>query len=293
MEELKRVRDGRPILARPVGSVERFRRWCKRNPVIASLSGLLALALVVGLAGVTWQWRRAEQNAADEQTARRDAEQARQQAESESERARQSAIAERAARRGTRRRLYMAHMNLIGDAWSSGNVERIRELLEPWKTSGPDEADLRGFEWYYWLWYANRFERGLRHGTSVNGVDVSPDGKFAATMGAQGSVKLWDVESGEVHWNLVGLNKSVDAGAFSPDGVHFAAGGSRPAGLPVERAGRAARANVFRTEQGRRRESPFRTTAKNWRLARKAERSTRGPLHRRSIICRFAKVVCR
>src|SRR5204863_7661683 len=37
-------------LARPVGNDERTIRWCKRNPLVASLLGL-ALALLVGIAG--------------------------------------------------------------------------------------------------------------------------------------------------------------------------------------------------------------------------------------------------
>lgn len=45
-EELQRYLDGRPILARPVGSFDRFWRSCRRNPVVASLSAVVAVALV-------------------------------------------------------------------------------------------------------------------------------------------------------------------------------------------------------------------------------------------------------
>ena len=51
---------GMPILARPVGSLTRAAMWCRRNKALASLAALLMLALVGGLAGVTWKWREAD-----------------------------------------------------------------------------------------------------------------------------------------------------------------------------------------------------------------------------------------
>ena len=44
-EELQRYLEGRPILARPIGRVQRLWRWCRRQPVVASLSGTAVLLL--------------------------------------------------------------------------------------------------------------------------------------------------------------------------------------------------------------------------------------------------------
>jgi len=59
-EELERFRRGEPIQARPIGRLERRWRWCKRNPLVSTLMASLVIAVTVGMAGVTSQWRRAE-----------------------------------------------------------------------------------------------------------------------------------------------------------------------------------------------------------------------------------------
>jgi tetratricopeptide (TPR) repeat protein len=45
-EDLKRWLAGEPIEARPVGSTARFWMWCRRNPIAAGASGLMAASLV-------------------------------------------------------------------------------------------------------------------------------------------------------------------------------------------------------------------------------------------------------
>ncbi len=62
-DELRAFLSGRSVKARPPSRPEKLWRWCRRNPTVASLSAVLTLAVVLGISGVVWQWRRAEANA--------------------------------------------------------------------------------------------------------------------------------------------------------------------------------------------------------------------------------------
>ncbi|MFT5325929.1 MAG: serine/threonine protein kinase/WD40 repeat protein [Planctomycetaceae bacterium] len=51
-EELRRHLNGQPILARPVSRTERLWRWCRRNPIVASLSAaVMSLLVFLAVAG--------------------------------------------------------------------------------------------------------------------------------------------------------------------------------------------------------------------------------------------------
>jgi WD40 repeat protein len=60
-EDLERFREGRQVVARPVGAVARLARACRRRPVITLLLTLLTASLFGGLAGVTWKWLEANE----------------------------------------------------------------------------------------------------------------------------------------------------------------------------------------------------------------------------------------
>ncbi len=59
-EELARWRQHLPIVARPASRLELLLRRARRNPLSAALGAGLVTAVVLGIQGVAWQWRRAE-----------------------------------------------------------------------------------------------------------------------------------------------------------------------------------------------------------------------------------------
>jgi len=58
-DDLGRYLAGEPIRARPVGRLARLGMWARRRPAIAALAAALAIAVLSGVAGMAWQWRRA------------------------------------------------------------------------------------------------------------------------------------------------------------------------------------------------------------------------------------------
>ncbi len=59
-EDLKRFVDDRPIRARRLSLAERLWRWCRRNPLLAGMTGIILVLTLAGIGGILWQWQKAE-----------------------------------------------------------------------------------------------------------------------------------------------------------------------------------------------------------------------------------------
>lgn len=170
VEELDRFLSDEPIQARPIGWTGWAWRWGWRKPHLAAGAGLLLFVLMLGAAGIFWQWRRAAT----------------------------SALA-------ARRYLYAANMNLAHRSLEEGNLGLAVSLLDRHR---PEDAsalvfrmdpDLRNWEWrYLWRITRSQSERTLEAASRVIAqVAFAPAGNLAASAGADGTVKLWDARKFE------------------------------------------------------------------------------------------------
>ena len=187
--DLDRFLRQQPIRARPIGFAGRAWRWCRRRPAVAMLAVGLASTLAIGIGGVLWQYRRAEM----------------------------AHVITATTRAQTRIHEYSNDLRAASDAVERGLVVDARRLLSR-QLPLPGDPDQRGFEWRY-LWHRSeprQFATLRRHTTTVCGVAISADGRWAASAGMDGRLCLWNLETHalEREWTLDGVGWFV---GFSSD----------------------------------------------------------------------------
>jgi WD40 repeat protein/predicted Ser/Thr protein kinase len=212
-DDLQRWLEQRPIEARPVGQAERLWLWCRRHPRQAALLTSLVLVVASGIAGVSWEWRRAERHRllAEDRSRKLEAE-----------------------RTVARQQLYASDIAAAFAAYKDGNFGSVLLLLRRQQPAAPSsgaldpptEADLRGFEWRY-LW--NRVQGDQTqilsgHGNMVSCLAFSPDGHFLVSGDADGVVKWWDLRTGQCLSNLWRFHGRALSASFSHDGRSVALG---------------------------------------------------------------------
>jgi eukaryotic-like serine/threonine-protein kinase len=198
-EELGRFLRDEPILARPVNRAERLWRWCRRNPLLSSMSATVVLLLLTVSLGSPIAAFLINQSRARE---------------------RNEAIA-------ARQSLYAADMLLAQESYNQGNVTRAIDLLLRHRPKS-GEDDLRGFAWRY-LWRLCRqgdvLSTAVAHSGPLNQIDWSSQG-LLATAGSDGVIQIYDSVRERI---IATLNPggSIRAVAFAPDGTLLATGDDR------------------------------------------------------------------
>ena len=168
-DDLRRWLAGHAILARPVGRLGRAARWCRRNPAIAALSGMLLTILCVGVAVLTMLWQRAEQANDDL----------------------------RAVLNRQEKQAYLDGFRLSARQFESGDVVLARQTLD----SLPRQH--RRWEWQF---LNSRWDKArltcAGHRGAATAVVFLRRGTCTASGGIDGKVRIWNVADGTLEATL-------------------------------------------------------------------------------------------
>jgi WD40 repeat protein/serine/threonine protein kinase len=233
--DLQHFVDDEPVRARPVGPAERFRRWCRRNPLVASLTAAVAFLLVAGTTVATYFSVDATlaRDRADTEAAKAEvkANEALEYAQKEAaERTKALAEKERADREAdaARTNLYVLRVNTVQVALESANLPLARDLLDLLRQPGPPSTPHRSslpWEWnYFWRFCHNDHRTFQGHTEKINCLDFSRDGTRLVSSGDDGTVRLWDAATGTQLKSLALKKSKLPCVAFSPNGARVAIG---------------------------------------------------------------------
>jgi serine/threonine protein kinase/WD40 repeat protein len=216
-EDLGRFLRDEPIRARPVGNLERSFRWCRRNPLIATMTAFVALALVGGTIISSYFAVQSSKREESERSARVTAQQKEQQAIAAEGTAR---AAQEDLKKKTKELEWIVYKNQVALAhreWQKNNVAAAEHLL--------DQCDpaLRRWEWHYCKRLCHLETRQLS--PAAMWTALSPAGDRLAGLMWKGSLEVWNAQTGNVIWTDDNI-PSVETGgtvwhqkvAFSPDG---------------------------------------------------------------------------
>jgi WD40 repeat protein len=215
-EDLRRFRKGEPIQARRVGQAERLLKWARRRPALATAGVLMVVTAVllggVAIAGALWR---------------------------QSERARTLLAGEKAKTEEALGREHEAREQLDVAQQKLEQVlylQRVMSAHQAWRDNDVAGADLRlrdcdparrqwEYRYVYHLCHADLLAL-TGHTAVVHGLAYSHDGSRLATASQDGTVRVWDAQTGKQELLLSRHGDSVACVAFSPDGSRLASGSS-------------------------------------------------------------------
>ena len=177
-DDLERWLGHRPIHIRRYAPGERLRLWVRRRPAVATLVMLLVVSLVSGVGAVSWL---AWHN---------------------------YRLADNLGKELYRGNIKLAHRDIL-----DGRLNLASEILD----HCPDP--LRNWEWHY-LRRLCRLERKVLRGheAPITCIRYRPDGKVLATASRDGTLRLWNAQTGRQLWRRASGSPFVHGLCFSGSG---------------------------------------------------------------------------
>ena len=227
-DDLERFLDGRPIFARPAGTMERAWKWTRRNPARAGIAALSVLSIVALFAAILWDRDRTKKHADELSQQNRKTEEANKLA------VRNEGIAKEEAAEKDRQRKQALEKTIrltVGEGLKlqqDGNG--LAALLHFAEAAGLEDprsptAWLHDVRIAACLDQYPRVAQTWAHRQAVTRVVFSPDGKQVLSSSADGTVQVRDTATGKPSFpNPLSHPAAVNDACFSLDGKSILTG---------------------------------------------------------------------
>jgi eukaryotic-like serine/threonine-protein kinase len=226
-EDLKRYLADRPILARRASAMEKARRWCRRNPLLAA-SGAIVAAALVAVAALALLYAATQTKATQRITALADN--------------LRTSLAE------SNRLLAVRNFDRGQGAFDKEQIGAgLHWMIESWRAAAaagdPALQHAARANLSAWLPYHPRLKAVLPQATAAA---FKPDGKLIVAGDRDGTVRQWDLTTCRPTVPTIKQDRQITSVTFSPDGKTVLTGSldgtarlwdaatGRAAGLPLQ-----------------------------------------------------------
>jgi WD40 repeat protein len=193
-DDLRRFLDNKPIQAKPATAAARLVKWSRRHHTLVGVAAAALVLLSTVLAASVVLVNRARLDAVT-------------------------------ALDTTQQLHYEADMEAAFEAWEKGWADEAHAILARQAANGG--VDRRGFEWHLLDALTRPPEPTVLagHNGSVNEVAVFPDRRRIASVGDDGTLRIWDLTTKTARTiPVTNDDEKLHSVAVSPDGRYVAAG---------------------------------------------------------------------
>lgn len=213
-QDIQHYLNNEPINARPDSVLYHIKMFARRNRVLFQASAAVIITLILGIIGTTVGMYRATTQAERAKNAEK---LAHEEAHKANE-AMEEAVTERT--RAEKRR----HISNLLAAEFSLTLNECRSAQAYLKSCPPV---YRNWEWQY---LNARIDLSLAtlsgHGDYITDVACSPNGKIIASASWDDTIKIWDIQNGNIINTLTEHTGNVNSVDFSPDGTKLVSASS-------------------------------------------------------------------
>jgi serine/threonine protein kinase/WD40 repeat protein len=225
--DLQAFLEGRPIQSRPVTAAGRLGRWCRRNPVLSSVSAAASALLILAgvMASISYM------KGKDVERLTGVTEEQKEKVEEERGRVQQQEEVARKERESRRAKEYLEAVQRVPSAWQELDFRRAQQLLESCLPQA-GETDHRQWEWYYLQALVAEaaplsMVGELSQSETISKVCWSPDDRFLACVfsiraGTSQGIKVWDAGTAQLVFSEEASPGGIGELMWSPDGKRLA-----------------------------------------------------------------------